>query len=80
MNSPTSSPQGHSPAAIIAKIGVLSDSHIPFRLSCLPDQVSAYFSDCDQIIHAGDLEDTSLIAQLGRIAPVHAVAGNIHWQ
>ena len=80
MNSPVSSPQGYSPAAITAKIGVLSDSHIPFRLSCLPDQVSAYFSDCDQIIHAGDLEDTSLIAQLGKIAPVHAVAGNIHWQ
>lgn len=69
-----------STAPIIAQIGVLSDSHIPFRLARLPDQVPDYLRDCDQIIHAGDLEDTDLIAQLGRIAPVHAVAGNIHWQ
>lgn len=60
-------------------IGVLSDSHVPFRLDALPRSALDLLAGCDLILHAGDLEDTRLIAQLGRLAPVYTVRGNIHW-
>ena len=60
-------------------IGVLSDTHIPFRLHNMPGKVSESFSDCQIILHAGDLEDPAVLAPLRAIAPTHAVAGNIHW-
>lgn len=65
---------------ILAIVGVLSDSHIPFRVECLPQAVWDYLRGSDYIVHAGDLEDPELITQLSQIAPVTAVAGNIHWQ
>ena len=61
------------------KLGVLSDTHIPFRLSALPDSVETGLQGADVILHAGDLEDTDLITRLARIAPTHAVSGNLHW-
>lgn len=60
-------------------IGVLSDSHVPFRLEALPQAAFDLLRRCDLILHAGDLEDTRLISQLSRIAPVYTVRGNIHW-
>lgn len=61
-------------------IGVLSDTHIPHRLKALPPEVFDYLSGCELILHAGDLEDVHMLDQLRKIAPVHAVRGNIHWQ
>jgi len=60
-------------------IGVLSDSHVPFRLDALPQAALDLLAGCDLILHAGDLEDVGLIDQLARIAPVYTVRGNIHW-
>ncbi|MBX7213186.1 MAG: YfcE family phosphodiesterase [Thermoflexales bacterium] len=60
-------------------IGVLSDSHIPFRLPALPAEALDRLAGCDLILHAGDLEDPRLLAQLRTLAPAHAVRGNIHW-
>jgi len=60
-------------------IGVLSDSHVPFRLDALPRAALDLLRGCDLILHAGDLEDVRLIDQLARIAPVYTVRGNIHW-
>ena len=60
-------------------IGVLSDSHVPFRLAALPQAALDLLRGCDLILHAGDLEDIGLIDQLARIAPVYTVRGNIHW-
>jgi putative phosphoesterase len=34
----------------------------------------------DLVLHAGDLEDPSILHDLGQIAPVHAVRGNLHLQ
>jgi len=59
------------------KIAVLSDTHIPVRLRALPGQVYEACADVDLIIHAGDIEDTSVIDDLLRLAPVKAVSGNM---
>jgi hypothetical protein len=56
---------------MLSKIGILSDTHGLLR----PEVVSTV-SDCDIIIHAGDVGDLSILEELRRIAPVHAVQGN----
>lgn len=58
-------------------IGVISDTHIPARASSLPPQVFTFFEGADLILHAGDLEEESVIEELGTLAPVEAVAGNM---
>lgn len=53
-------------------IGVISDTHGLLR----PEAVSA-LQGSDLIIHAGDIGRLEVIEQLGAIAPVTAVRGNI---
>ena len=59
------------------KIAVLSDTHIPARLTTLPGLVYETCADSDLILHAGDLEERSVIHDLLRFAPVKAVRGNM---
>lgn len=55
------------------RIGLLSDTH-----SCWDDRFVTYFAGCDEIWHAGDVGDISVIARLEQVAPVvRAVHGNI---
>lgn len=55
------------------KIGILSDTH-----SHWDDRFAKYFSDCDEIWHAGDIGDIDLLERLESIGPiVRAVKGNI---
>ncbi len=55
------------------RIGILSDTH-----SCWDDRFAIHFRDCDEIWHAGDVGDISVIARLEDICPVvRAVHGNI---
>lgn len=54
------------------KIGILSDTH-----SYWDDRFTKYFSDCDEIWHAGDIGDIELLERLNAVAPVVAVAGNV---
>lgn len=55
------------------KIGILSDTH-----SCWDDRYATHFAGCDEIWHAGDVGDISIIARLEQVAPVvRAVSGNI---
>lgn len=53
-------------------IGILSDTH-----SCWDDRYALHFADCDEIWHAGDIGDISILNRLREIAPVRAVSGNI---
>lgn len=54
-------------------IGILSDTH-----SCWDDRYSTHFAGCDEIWHAGDVGDISIINRLKEVAPiVRAVSGNI---
>lgn len=55
------------------RIGILSDTH-----SCWDDRYAKHFADCDEIWHAGDIGDTSILQRLEPVSPVvRAVHGNI---
>src|SRR5260370_37173938 len=53
-------------------IGLISDTHGLLR----PGAVEA-LRGSDAIIHAGDIGDAKILAELSRLAPVTAVRGNI---
>ena len=59
------------------KIGVLSDTHIPFKKIFLPSEIFQLFSDVDLILHAGDICKLKVIDNLESLAPVIAVGGNM---
>ena len=58
------------------KVGVISDTHINTLEQLLPEKVIEVFSTVDCIIHAGDILTESVIHELEKLAPVHAVRGN----
>lgn len=60
-----------APGAVML-IGVISDTHSLLR----PEAVSA-LTGVDAIIHAGDVGHPGILDELGRIAPVSAVRGNV---
>ena len=53
-------------------IGVIADTH-----GLLRPQVLKAFAGVELIIHAGDVGDPRILRQLERLAPVHAVRGNV---
>ncbi|MEI9985911.1 MAG: metallophosphoesterase family protein [Aliidongia sp.] len=53
-------------------VGLISDTHGLLR----PEAIVA-LRGSDVIIHAGDIGDPAILAELGRLAPVKAVRGNI---
>lgn len=59
------------------KIGVISDTHIPYVVTALPPVLFDIFKGVDLILHAGDLVELSVLDDLQAIAPVEAVAGNV---
>jgi putative phosphoesterase len=58
--------------ATIRKIGLISDTHGLLR----PEALRA-LGGSDLIIHAGDVGDPRILAELGHLAPVVAVRGNV---
>lgn len=54
------------------RIGLLSDTH-----GYIDDRIKEYLGSCDEIWHAGDIGPISVTDELGKIAPVRAVFGNI---
>ena len=54
------------------KIGLLSDTH-----SYFDDDVAHYFEACDEIWHAGDIGDITLIDKINQLKPSRIVYGNI---
>ncbi|MBF0598091.1 metallophosphoesterase family protein [Faecalibacter rhinopitheci] len=54
------------------KILLLSDTH-----SYIDDRILEYAKQADEIWHAGDIGDISVMDQLEKIKPVRAVYGNI---
>jgi len=58
-------------------VGLISDTHIPVRARCLPQQIFKIFENVEFIVHAGDLVQLSVIDELEQIAPVLAVCGNL---
>jgi len=54
------------------KIGLISDTH-----SYLDPKVFEYFEHCDEIWHAGDVGEFTLLEQLEQFKPTLCVYGNI---
>lgn len=55
------------------RIGILSDTH-----SCWDDRYAYYFADCDEIWHAGDIGDITILDRLRDLGKtVRAVSGNV---
>jgi uncharacterized protein len=54
------------------RIGLISDTH-----GFLDPKVLQHFHECDEIWHAGDIGDMTLIKTLEEFKPVRAVFGNI---
>ena len=54
------------------KIVLLSDTH-----SYLDNRILPYLDNIDEIWHAGDIGDNSIVETLEKIAPIKAVYGNI---
>lgn len=57
-------------------LGVVADTHIPDRMAALPPQTFEILAGVDAVLHAGDIALPRVLAELARIAPVHAVRGN----
>jgi len=57
-------------------IGLISDTHTPFRWDDIPEAVFECFAGVDLIIHAGDVGEMWVLDKLSQIAPVVAVHGN----
>lgn len=56
----------------MTRIGILSDTH-----STLDERVFAFFKDCDEVWHAGDVGNEDVLDQLEDFKPTRAVFGNI---
>lgn len=54
------------------RIGLLSDTH-----GYWDDKYEKYFSECDEIWHAGDIGSIAIADRLKQIKPLRAVYGNI---
>ena len=59
----------------MTKIGLLSDTH-----GYIDDKLLDFFKDVDEIWHAGDVGNSSVIDELEKLKPVRAVFGNIDGQ
>jgi len=59
------------------KIAVLSDTHIPYAASQLPEKVCEVLEQSDAIIHAGDYAAESVIDTLQSFADFYGVRGNM---
>ncbi|HEU4867485.1 MAG TPA: metallophosphoesterase family protein [Actinomycetota bacterium] len=60
----------------MAKIGVISDTHLPRGNRRIPEEVFSLFEGADLILHAGDFVQAEVLYELGAIAPVKGVLGN----
>ena len=62
-------------------LGILSDTHVPDRVPGLNPAVISIFREqrVNAILHAGDISQPGVLAQLREIAPVYAVRGNRDW-
>jgi hypothetical protein len=56
----------------MTEIGVISDTHALMR-----EEALRLLAGVELIIHAGDVGSTAVLDALARIAPVHAVRGNV---
>jgi uncharacterized protein len=62
----------------VARLAVISDTHLPRGGRALPAACVERLRGADAILHAGDLMELSVLAELEALGPpVHAVRGNV---
>jgi len=62
----------------VARLAVISDTHLPRGGRALPAACVEQLRGAGAILHAGDLMELSVLAELEAIGPpVHAVRGNV---
>ena len=61
-----------APTRAVVTIGVISDTHGLLR----PEALAALCGS-DHIIHAGDIGDSAILKELGKLAPLTAIRGNV---
>lgn len=58
------------------RIGLISDTHIPWEVNKVPTEVFDIFKGVDMILHAGDIYAHFVLDDLEKIAPVYAALGD----
>jgi uncharacterized protein len=61
---------------VVARIGLVSDTHMPERCPVLPPALFESLRGVDLLLHAGDVGELWVLDRLSAIAPVLAVHGN----
>ncbi|HEX5782403.1 MAG TPA: metallophosphoesterase family protein [Solirubrobacteraceae bacterium] len=62
----------------MTRLAVISDTHLPRGARVLPEACLEQLRAADVILHAGDLMELSVLAELEALGPpVHAVRGNV---
>ena len=61
---------------IVARVGIISDTHMPERCAAFPASLFDVLRGVDMILHAGDVGELWVLDRLSAIAPVIAVHGN----
>jgi putative phosphoesterase len=64
------------PDSVVARIGLISDTHMPERCAALPPALFDVLSGADLLLHAGDVGELHVLDRLSDLAPVIAVHGN----
>ncbi|HEX5617891.1 MAG TPA: metallophosphoesterase family protein [Solirubrobacteraceae bacterium] len=60
------------------RLAIISDTHMPRGNRALPAACLEHLKNADAILHAGDLMELSVLADLQALGPpVHAVRGNV---
>lgn len=60
------------------RVGLLADTHVPYRAPEIPEEVLDALRSVDLILHAGDVDEPWALKPLESLAPVYAVRGNYH--
>ncbi len=69
-------PPALSPDDVVARIGLISDTHMPEKCLDFPPAVFNVLRGVDLILHAGDVGELWVLDRLSTVAPVVAVRGN----